>query len=65
MPGERSAPLGDRPAGGNTHLRSLLPSPPWLPGAPDLSAELFASVIDDGNVFGGGLDADDIRGLLA
>ena len=28
-------------------------------------AELFASVIDDGNVFGGGLDADDIRGLLA
>ncbi len=28
-------------------------------------AELFTSVIDDGNVFGGGLDADDIRGLLA
>jgi hypothetical protein len=28
-------------------------------------AELFASVIDDGNVFGGSLDADDIRGLLA
>ena len=28
-------------------------------------AELFASVIDEGNVFGGGLDADDIRGLLA
>ena len=28
-------------------------------------AELFASVIDAGNVFGGGLDADDIRGLLA
>jgi len=27
--------------------------------------ELFASVIDEGNVFGGGLDADDIRGLLA
>jgi SNF2-related domain/Helicase conserved C-terminal domain len=27
-------------------------------------AELFASVIDAGNVFGGGLDADDIRGLL-
>jgi hypothetical protein len=22
-------------------------------------------VIDEGNVFGGGLDADDIRGLLA
>ncbi len=28
-------------------------------------AELFSSVIDDGNVFGGSLDADDIRGLLA
>ena len=28
-------------------------------------AELFANVIDEGNVFGGGLDADDIRGLLA
>ena len=28
-------------------------------------AELFASVIDDGNAFGGSLDADDIRGLLA
>jgi hypothetical protein len=27
--------------------------------------ELFASVIDEGNVFGGRLDADDIRGLLA
>jgi SNF2 family DNA or RNA helicase len=27
--------------------------------------ELFASVIDEGNVFGGGLDANDIRGLLA
>ena len=27
-------------------------------------AELFSSVIDDGNVFGD-LDADDIRGLLA
>ena len=27
--------------------------------------ELFASVIDEGNVFGGSLDADDIRGLLA
>jgi SNF2 family DNA or RNA helicase len=25
---------------------------------------LFASVVDEGNVFGGGLDADDIRGLL-
>ncbi len=28
-------------------------------------AELFSNVIDDGNVFGGSLDADDIRGLLA
>jgi SNF2 family DNA or RNA helicase len=28
-------------------------------------AELFASVIDDGNVFGASLDADDIRGLFA
>jgi len=28
-------------------------------------AQLFANVIDDGNVFGGSLDADDIRGLLA
>jgi len=28
-------------------------------------AELFASVIDAGNVFGGGLEADDIRGLFA
>ena len=28
-------------------------------------AELFANVIDDGNVFGGSLDADDIRGLFA
>ena len=28
-------------------------------------AELFANVIDEGHVFGGGLDADDIRGLLA
>ena len=28
-------------------------------------AELFANVIDDGNAFGGSLDADDIRGLLA
>ncbi|MGE5133064.1 MAG: DEAD/DEAH box helicase [Gemmatimonadota bacterium] len=27
-------------------------------------AELFASVIDDGNVFGASLDADDIRGLF-
>jgi superfamily II DNA or RNA helicase len=27
-------------------------------------AQLFSSVIDSGNVFGGGLDADDIRGLL-
>jgi superfamily II DNA or RNA helicase len=28
-------------------------------------AELFANVIDDGNAFGGSLDADDIRGLFA
>jgi SNF2 family DNA or RNA helicase len=28
-------------------------------------AELFASVMDDGNAFGGSLDADDIRGLFA
>ena len=28
-------------------------------------AELFSNVIDDGNAFGGSLDADDIRGLLA
>ncbi len=28
-------------------------------------AELFSNVIDDGNVFGGSLDADDIRDLLA
>jgi SNF2 family DNA or RNA helicase len=28
-------------------------------------AVLFSSVIDEGDVFGGGLDADDIRGLLA
>ncbi len=28
-------------------------------------AELFATVIDDGNAFGGSLDADDIRGLLS
>jgi SNF2 family DNA or RNA helicase len=28
-------------------------------------AELFAGVIDEGNAFGGTLDADDIRGLLA
>ncbi len=28
-------------------------------------AELFANVIDDGNAFGGSLDADDIRSLLA
>ena len=28
-------------------------------------AELFANVIDDGNEFGGSLDADDIRGLFA
>ncbi len=28
-------------------------------------AELFASVLDEGNAFGAGLDADDIRGLLA
>ena len=27
-------------------------------------AELFSSVIDSGNVFGGGLDADDIRALF-
>jgi SNF2 family DNA or RNA helicase len=27
--------------------------------------ELFASVIDDGNAFGGSLDADDIRALVA
>jgi hypothetical protein len=27
-------------------------------------AELFASVLDEGNVFGAGLDADDIRALL-
>jgi SNF2 family DNA or RNA helicase len=27
--------------------------------------ELFASVVDEGNVFGGRLDEDDIRGLLA
>jgi hypothetical protein len=28
-------------------------------------AELFANVIDDGNAFGGSLDADDIRGLFS
>ena len=28
-------------------------------------AELFANVIDEGNAFGGSLDADDIRGLFA
>jgi SNF2 family DNA or RNA helicase len=28
-------------------------------------SELFASVMDSGNAFGGGLDADDIRALLA
>jgi superfamily II DNA or RNA helicase len=28
-------------------------------------AALFASVLDEGNVFGSGLDADDIRGLFA
>jgi SNF2 family DNA or RNA helicase len=28
-------------------------------------AQLFASVIDDGNAFGPALTADDIRGLLA
>ena len=28
-------------------------------------AELFAGVMDDGNVFGSSLDADDIRALLA
>jgi len=28
-------------------------------------AELFTSVMDDGNAFGARLDADDIRGLLA
>jgi superfamily II DNA or RNA helicase len=28
-------------------------------------AELFSNVIDDGNAFGGSLDADDIRGLFA
>jgi hypothetical protein len=30
-----------------------------------LKAELFASVIDEGNVFGASLDADDIRALFA
>jgi SNF2 family DNA or RNA helicase len=28
-------------------------------------AELFTSVLDDGNAFGGSLDAADIRGLLS
>jgi SNF2 family DNA or RNA helicase len=28
-------------------------------------AELFSDVIDEGNAFGGRLDADDIRGLFA
>jgi hypothetical protein len=28
-------------------------------------AELFASVMDDGNAFGTTLDAEDIRGLFA
>jgi SNF2 family DNA or RNA helicase len=28
-------------------------------------AELFSSVMDDGNIFGASLDADDIRGLFA
>jgi len=28
-------------------------------------AELSANVIDEGNAFGAGLDADDIRGLFA
>jgi hypothetical protein len=28
-------------------------------------AELFTSVMDDGNVFGASLGADDIRGLFA
>jgi SNF2 family DNA or RNA helicase len=28
-------------------------------------AELFSSVLDEGNVFGSALDADDIRGLFA
>jgi SNF2 family DNA or RNA helicase len=28
-------------------------------------AQLFSGVMDDGNVFGSGLDADDIRALLA
>ena len=28
------------------------------------SWELFSSVLDDGNVFGTGLDAEDIRALL-
>jgi SNF2 family DNA or RNA helicase len=28
-------------------------------------ARLFSTVLDDGNVFGAGLDADDIRALLA
>jgi hypothetical protein len=28
-------------------------------------AELFSNVIDDGNAFGGSLDADDIRELFA
>jgi superfamily II DNA or RNA helicase len=28
-------------------------------------AELFSSVMDDGNIFGAGLDVDDIRGLFA
>ena len=27
--------------------------------------ELFSNVIDDGNAFGGSLDGDDIRALLA
>jgi hypothetical protein len=27
-------------------------------------AALFSSVMDDGNAFGAGLDADDIRGLF-
>jgi hypothetical protein len=27
-------------------------------------AELFASVMDEGNAFGAALDADDIRGLF-
>ena len=34
----------------------------WFADAQE--AELFTSVLDDGNAFGGSLDAGDIRGLL-